>query len=150
MPMYQHILVATDGSERADKAVAHGLELVRCGAAAKTTLLMVVPDYTTHEIVRMVFSGGPDTEEVRAMLAAEGRRQLEALRERHKAAGVPADVLAAVSDYPADEIVRTADDLGCDLIIMASRGRGAARSALVGSQTARVLAQSGVPVLVVR
>lgn len=98
----------------------------------------------------MVFANGPDTDEVRQGLAAEGLRRVQAVRDRHPRDGVSVDCLAAVSDFPYDEIVRTAERLRCDLIVMASRGHGAVRSALLGSQTAHVLSQASVPVLVVR
>ena len=42
--MYQHILIATDGSELSDKAVAHGLALAALGGA-KVSALKVVPNY---------------------------------------------------------------------------------------------------------
>ena len=38
----------------------------------------------------------------------------------------------------------------CDLVLMGTRGQGALRQALLGSVAAKVIGQSGVPVLVVR
>lgn len=47
-------------------------------------------------------------------------------------------------------IIKTAEDEGCDLIVMGSRGRGEWEGAMLGSVTHRVLAHCTLPVLVVR
>jgi nucleotide-binding universal stress UspA family protein len=51
---------------------------------------------------------------------------------------------------PSDAIIKTAQERGCDLIVMASHGRRGVRRMMLGSQTAEVLARSDVPVLVIR
>ncbi len=147
--MFKHILVATDGSERADKAVSTALALAgSCGAAV--TALLVVRDYTTHEFAEVVLTNGPPFEAVRKSLAKAGRKRLGTLLEHHAVAGLRIDSRVAVSDHPYDEIVKQAAAHKCDLIVMASRGRGALKSALLGSQTVQVLAASPLPVMVVK
>jgi nucleotide-binding universal stress UspA family protein len=47
-------------------------------------------------------------------------------------------------------IVAAAESNGCDLIIMASHGRGGLSGLLLGSQTIKVLAHCKIPVLVCR
>jgi len=51
---------------------------------------------------------------------------------------------------PATAIVQTADEKGCDLIVISSHGRTGIDRIVLGSQTARVLAAANVPVLVAR
>jgi len=143
--MFKHILVATDASERADHAVSLAMQLA--GSAALSALL-VVPDYGMAEFAEVTFTGGPDVEQLRKNLAAEGRRRLDAVLSRHGASAERIERLVSVSDYPYEEIVDSAERLNCDLIVMASRGRGALRSMLLGSQTLRVLSLAKVPVLV--
>ena len=148
--MFKHILVATDGSELADKAVSMALALAgACGGAAMTALL-VVPDYTTHEFAEVLLSDGPSFEALRKSLAEAGRRRLDQLLEPHVVAGRLIERRVAVSDDPHDEIIKHAASLHCDLIVMASRGRGALKSALLGSQTVQVLTASPLPVMVVK
>ena len=146
--MFQHILVATDGSELADRAVATALRLAG-EQGARVTALMVVADYTTHETLEIVLKNRPEFEELRAALASEGRRRLETIVRRHPE-GNRAECVVAVSDDPHLAIVQTADRLDCDLIIMGSHGHGALRSMLIGSQTTKVLTLAKVPVLVVK
>ena len=143
--MFKHILVATDGSEHADKAVSLAL---RMAGPAELTALTVVPDYGMAEFAEVTFTHGPDVPQLRENLAAEGRRKLDDVLARH---GVPADRVervVQVSDYPHQAILDTAERLHCDLIVMGSRGRGALASMLLGSQALRVLTLAKVPVLV--
>jgi len=51
---------------------------------------------------------------------------------------------------PAEAIVETAGDKGCNLIVMASHGRRGLGRLFLGSQTIETLTHSSVPVLVVR
>jgi nucleotide-binding universal stress UspA family protein len=143
--MFEHILVATDGSEIADKAVSLALRLAGHG---RVTALMVVPDYGTADIVKVVFTNGPDPDQLRKDLAQAGRRTLDDVLARQGAQARRVERLVAVSDYPYQEIVDTAEREKCDLIVMASRGGNALKSALLGSQTLRVLSLAKVPVLV--
>ena len=55
-----------------------------------------------------------------------------------------------VGEYPAEAIIATAKKRRCDLIVMASHGRKGVRALLLGSETAKVLAHSRIPVLVHR
>ena len=51
---------------------------------------------------------------------------------------------------PADEIVRAADELDVDLIVVGGRGKGAVEAMLLGSVAYRVLHHAPCPVLVTR
>ena len=55
-----------------------------------------------------------------------------------------------VTEFPAEGIILTAKDKGCDLIVMASHGRRGLSRVLLGSQAVRVLTHSTVPVLICR
>lgn len=146
--MFKHILVATDGSARADHAVATALQLAR-SSGARISALLVMPDYTTLDVAEVVFKDGPSFDELRANLATEGRRRLDVRLDRIEGAE-RIERVVAVGDDAYVEIVRAAERLHCDLIVMGSRGRGAMKSALLGSQTMHVLSLAPVPVLVVK
>ena len=54
------------------------------------------------------------------------------------------------SGSPADEIIRAADDLGADLIVVGGRGKGTVGAILMGSVAYRVLSHAPCPVPVTR
>ncbi|MGO7718968.1 universal stress protein, partial [Rhizobium johnstonii] len=58
--------------------------------------------------------------------------------------------LVTTSSLRRFAIIETALKHGCDLIAMASNGRGGVGSLLLGSVTAKVLRHSRIPVLVYR
>lgn len=146
--MFKQILVATDGSDRANKALSTALALgAACGA--KVVALLVVPDYTTYAFAETAVINGPSLETIRKTSAEDGHKRLGVVLAGISG-GNSVDARVAVSDFAHDEILKHADRLHCDLIVMASRGRGAFKSALLGSQTMQVLSSSPVPVLVVK
>jgi len=143
--MFNHILIATDGSEPADKAVDLAL---RIAGKARLTALMVVPDYDTVDLAWATLTDGPAPQAIRDRFEAAGLKRLEFALRRHDHRSQRIERMEAVSDRPYQAIVDTATREGCDLIVMAPRGRGMLSSMLLGSQTARVLTLSSVPVLV--
>lgn len=143
--MFRHILVATDGSAPADKAIALAL---RIAGDARVTALLVVPDYDTAEFAQAVFTNRPDFHDLHQSLLDKGRAWLDVVLARHGAAAQDIERRVAVGDRPHEEIVATARREHCDLVVMGSRGLGPLASALIGSQTQRVLAIATVPVLV--
>lgn len=143
--MFKHILIATDGSEQAGKAVDLALEI---GGQARLTALMVVADYDTIDLAWATFTNGPRPEGLRDRLQAAGRERLDAALQGHGARSGRIEKQVVVGDPVHEQILETARREGCDLIVMAPRGRGLMASALLGSVTARVISLSTVPVLV--
>ncbi len=84
----------------------------------------------------------------RAVLEAQIRERLDDLADRMALEGIPTEV--AVGFGPAsDTIIRMAQDAGCDLIAMSTRGRGVVESGLLGSVTYKVMHESPIPVLAI-
>jgi len=54
------------------------------------------------------------------------------------------------NDHPWEGIIEAAAARGCDLIFMASHGRRGLTAMLLGSETARVLTHTKIPVMVYR
>jgi nucleotide-binding universal stress UspA family protein len=65
-------------------------------------------------------------------------------------AGVACDALCVTSNHPYEAILQTAEERKCDLIVMASHGRGGIKGLLIGSETQKVLTHSQISVLVHR
>jgi nucleotide-binding universal stress UspA family protein len=148
--MYKRILVATDGSESAAKALHQAIALGKA-LGAQIKIVHVTPPWRTLDVSLAADAGvrNPigDYEELAARSA---RRILGAAEETAKAAGIACDTIHVADTVPAEGIVTTARDNDCDLIVMGTHGRRGLRQLLLGSQTTEVLARSVIPVLVVR
>ena len=130
--MYQHILIPTDGSELAERAVTHGLSLAKF-VGAKVTVIMAAEAFAKY------------TEQIKKHNASV----LDRVANAAKQAGVPCDTIHVLDLQPYEAIIATATDRGCDLIVMASHGRSGLSAVVLGSVTNKVLTYTKVPVLVV-
>jgi len=148
--MYKHILIATDGSERATLAVEHGLALAK-QVGARVTIVTVTEPWSALEMAQKAREGRPNPigqfEEV-AVTAANFI--LDAAVQRGKALGLSCDRVHVKDQHPAEGIVATAKERQSDLIVMASHGRRGLSRLLLGSQAYEVLTRSAVPALIVR
>lgn len=148
--MFKHVLLPTDGSKLSDRAVQRGIQFAK-EARARVTALHVVPEF------RMVVEEGfvsPMTAELKKRFETESqqhaRKMLAKVEKAAKEAGVKCEAVSVVSDFPYQQIIEIARKKKCDLILMASHGRRGLSSLLLGSETAKVLTHSKIPVLVVR
>lgn len=145
--MYKHILIATDGSELAHKAVGQGLALARA-LDAKALVITVTEPWTSVVSGEIVLSYPVDEYEKNA--AANASKILGGTTDIATRLGASCETLRVKDRFPAEGIVETAMKLGCDLIVMASHGRRGLSRMLLGSQANRVVTQSPVPVLICR
>jgi nucleotide-binding universal stress UspA family protein len=63
--------------------------------------------------------------------------------------GILTETVVSISDEPAEEILRLADQQGCDFIAMATRGRNLLSQAFRGSVTNEVVRSARVPILAI-
>ena len=147
--MYRHLLIPTDGSELAHKAVVQGLSLAKLCGAKVTALTVEHPFYamTCCPLQKWTTS----LEYLWSMRNTWKRILLNILREVASAAkdsGVPCDLLQIEQDQTHEAIIAVATKNGCDLIVMASHGRSGLAAVLLGSVTVKVLTHTKLPVLV--
>ena len=148
--MYRHMLIATDGSELAGRAVDHGLMLAK-GIDASVLFVTVTEIWSSVEMASESMRGTENPmKSYEDMVAAVAQETLAKAKSAAEAAGVACETHHVSDRSPADGIIEVADEKGCDLIVMASHGRRGINLALLGSQTAKVLALSKIPVLVLR
>jgi nucleotide-binding universal stress UspA family protein len=138
--MYTHILIPTDGSELAGKAVRHGIALAK-RIGAKVTMLTVLPPEMITDDTQMI-----EIRKTRMQKHAEEILSAVAMQ----AAGVACETIQVVHQNPYQAIIDTADSKGCDLIVMASHGRRGIAAIVLGSETVKVLTHCKIPVLVYR
>lgn len=137
-------LLPVDGSDLALDAVRYALHLKREGLQASFVLATVQEPVYLYERVL-----APDADVLERVTGAVGSRALEAAEALFKAAGEPCEREIG-SGEPAPTLVEIAQRHGCGAIIMGARGRGALRSALLGSVSQAVLHASKVPVTIVK
>ena len=147
--MYKHILIPTDGSALAKKAIAIGVKFAR-SVGAKVTGFFAAPPYLPivyEDFVPANYMSPQQHEEANAKLAA---KYLGAIEKACRQAGVTFQAVHVASEFPADAIIKAAKTKKCDLIFMSSHGRRGVARILLGSQTTHVLTHSNIPVLVCR
>jgi len=138
------VLLSHDGSECSDRAVKFvATTLHKQARSLHVTLLHVdIP-----MLDRVAASLGEET--VARIHRENTELVLKGARARLKRAGVKFDEARHVGNVSM-HIASLAQTGGFDLVVMGSRGRTALGSWLIGSVTSQVLAESKVPVLVVR
>ena len=146
--MYQHLLIPTDGSELAERAVTHGLSLAKF-LRAKVTAIVV-----EERPGPWLAFPGPGAAAAFAEFAEQIKEYyasaLDRVANAAKQAGVPCDTVQVQHVQPYEAIIATATDRGCDLIVMGSHGRSGLSAVVLGSVTNKVLTYTKVPVLVVQ
>jgi nucleotide-binding universal stress UspA family protein len=145
--VYKHILIATDGSELAGKAVAAGFDLAR-QLEAQVTVVTVTEPWTALVSGDAAFGFPIDQYEKSANESATAI--LAGVSKLARKAGINCATMHDKDHYPNEGISQTAAKNGCDLIVMASHGRRGFGRLLLGSVAAKVLTHSTVPVLICR
>ena len=147
--MFKHVLIPTDGSPVAAKAVKAGLELAKEINAAVTVYYGLDP-------MPAPYYGDGYTVDARAIADIErsaralGEAVLAKIAQQAKVAGVPFKTLMNKPATPYDGIIAAAKKCKCDVIFMSSHGRRGIASLVLGSVTNKVLSHSKIPVLVYR
>lgn len=147
--MYRTILVAVDGSERSRKAVKAAARMA-AHSKARVHLLNVQPTVASLAVYADGLYTAYPADKFNASAEKKSRAILLAARKIADKHGAKSTMVSESSDDVAATIIRVAKKLRCDLILMASHGRGALADVILGSTTHRVLAKCKIPVLVHR
>lgn len=136
---YRSIVVAYDGTDGAKAALQRAAEIAESGAA------LTVVESIADDVPALVPGAPRGVSPERASGARQNlRRAVAALDSRLEASpwlvGGPA----------AEAILTAADDIGADLIVTGSRGRGRMKSTLLGSVSTEILQGARCDVLVIR
>jgi nucleotide-binding universal stress UspA family protein len=147
--VFKRILIPTDGSKVADKAVKAGIRF------AKEIGARVVGYYAIEPVRAYYYSEGAVIDgrliaELDRQSKATGEKTLAAMAKLAKARRVRFDSLCDRPNTAYDGIVKAARRKKCDAIFIASHGRSGLAKLVMGSVTQKVLVQSKVPVLVYR
>ena len=147
--MFKRILVATDGSPLARKAVTSAIELAAQNGS-ELVALTVVPRYPTNYFDGAAVFTPEDIGRIEKQWSDAALAALDAVATEAKAAGVNVKTSVISSDLVGDAIISAAKKHESNLIVMASHGRKGLQRILLGSETQHVLTHSELPVLVLR
>ncbi len=147
---YSRILIASDGSQLADKALEQGLGLAKHVGASVT--LVVASGLSAG--VNLAGIGEVDvwssTGQVSKATAKAAEAILQRCAERAAAAGVVHELVHVKKQVASDAILVTAEKYKCDLIVMGSHGYRGMDRLLLGSQAYDVVGRAQMPVLIVK
>ncbi|WP_266075751.1 universal stress protein [Haladaptatus caseinilyticus] len=139
--MYENILIPTDGSESASKAVAEAIRLADVFDATLHTIYVV----DLGEIGIETYEGA-----VLNNLEEVGENAVAKVLEQAADAGVEVNSEVVTGGHPYRGILDYVDDHDIDLIVMGTHGRRGLNRYLLGSVTERVVRSATVPVLTIR
>jgi nucleotide-binding universal stress UspA family protein len=143
--MINSMLVATDGSETASRAVSEAADL----AAAAGARVHVITAYQPLR-AKVASRGTVDPEVTQWHLAEDSRADsiLDAACAALRLRGLEAEPHARKGD-PADAIIALAEELGTDLVVVGNKGLSAKRRFLLGSVPDKVSHHAPCSVLIV-
>ena len=150
MGAYRKILVAVDGSTASAKGLREALRLAKT-EGARLFILHVVDEYPAFAALDGMMAGAPGADLVPA-LREGGKRvlakaQAVAAKQNVKAKAILREMLSGPAAYP---IVREAQKVGANLIVLGTHGRRGVRRLVLGSDAEQVVRTASVPVLLVR
>lgn len=143
---YEHILIPTDGSDFARKAIRPGIALAKSLGAQVTGITATVP----FKLFMDPYLLTDTAQTYNARTARVSEKYLGYIKDAAKEAGVSCNVIRVEHEQPYRAIIDAAKKYGCDLILMASHGRRGFSALVLGSETHKVLTHSTIPVLVYR
>jgi nucleotide-binding universal stress UspA family protein len=145
--VFRSIVVGTDGSETAGKAVDAAVQLAQLSGA--TLELVSAYEPVTNQRLREEARQVPPDLQWMINRRADVDATLQHAAERARGAGVAAQTYAREGD-PADAILDVAEELGSDLIIVGNKGMTGAKRFLLGSVPNKVSHHAPCAVMIIR
>ena len=145
--MYKHLLVPVDGTDLAERAMQAGIDLAR-QLDASITAFIAEPPAPAPSPGRGALHYARDLEQYNQEVAQHAQGVLGSFKQLAAQAGVPFNGVHAQAHRIDEAIADTAREHGCDMIVMATHGRGLFGEMLFGSRTKGVMALTSLPLLV--
>lgn len=150
-PVYRNVLVPTDLSERALRALPHACALVAPGGTIHLVHVLERPQAANPAFAQTAASIVSDHQwEERRRQAEEALVALARSHPPARGVEVQRHVLEARHGLVVDRLCQAAGELEADLVCVASHGRSGLKRMLLGSVTEVLLRRCTVPTLVVR
>ncbi|MDD3245614.1 MAG: universal stress protein [Methanosarcina sp.] len=142
--LFKKILIPTDGSENAKKAVAYGINIARATGAEVCALYVVSTENAGTARTVMGWAGAFEE-----YLANQGGVATAYVEKLGKEAGVKVEPMY-LKGSPAEKILEYAEESNIDLIVMGTQGLTGIQRFLIGSVAENVLRHSKIPVMIIR
>jgi len=139
----RRVLLPVDGSEHAYRAAQFVADFVNQHGALEIHVVNVEPiplEWQTH---------GMETAAIKAHLAARAHLAMHPVLHFFNESGIACRDHVRQGEV-AETVVALADELGCDAIVMGTRGLGAISGLALGSATRKVLHLSRLPVVCIK
>jgi nucleotide-binding universal stress UspA family protein len=145
--MFRSIVVGTDGSETAGKAVREAVELAKAVGAALDIVSAYEP--VSGQRLREEARQAPEDLQWSINPREDVEGTLQEAVEEHEGAGVAITTFAREGD-PADAILDVAEERGADLIVVGNKGMTGAKRFLLGSVPNKISHHAPCSVLIIR
>ncbi len=155
-PQIKRILYATDLSKNSVYAFFYAVDMAKKYKASIVILHSIEPVSFVYD------EGGDDVKSVlKKAKKQEQERDIEEIKKRiqefcnRTETKIDSSCIELVSKiivsfgYPVEEILKTADDEGCDVIVLGTHGKGFLRETFLGRVTGSVLERSRKPVFII-
>ena len=147
--LFKSILVPTDGSDLAAKAVEQAVRFAK-EIGARITAVTVTEPFPSPLLSVEPNQLGDTAIEYEKHAEAYAEKVLDTVSAAAKLGGVVCDTLHVEHAQVYQAVIDAAEARRCDLIVMASHGRRGVSAVVLGSETVKVLTHSKIPVLVYR
>ncbi len=146
--MFKRILIPTDGSPIATKAARAGVALAKALGARVVGCCIVEELETVFKARAMVSQGMID--EINTANRTTAKQHVDKIGKMAARAGVTFTPVVTRGYRPHEGILALGKKHKCDVIFVATHGRGGFSKLMMGSVARKIVDQAGVPVLVYR
>jgi|SRR5690606_11154820 len=139
--MYQHILLAADGSQNSIRAAKEALKIARINAETLVTIIFIIDMEKAKTDV--LHSSSIES------LYMERRRKLVPIEEMFNEQHVRYKV-EIIHGSPGPEIIKYANTQNVDLVVIGSRGLNSLQEMVLGSVSHKVMKRVQCPAMLVK
>ncbi|WP_332645530.1 universal stress protein [Lysinibacillus sp. 54212] len=139
--MYNHILLAADGSENALRAAREAAKIAKLCSHTVVTVIYVA--HFEKSKTEVLYSSSAET------LFLERRKKITLVEQVFKDAQIQYKV-EILKGIPGPEIVKYANNNGVDLVVIGSRGLNSLQEMVLGSVSHKVMKRVNCPALIVK
>lgn len=145
--MSEKILIPIDSSEMAEDVLKYGAGLAG-KLAAEICVVHVVEPFSKKATVLSQFKEEM-VEQTNELLKAVGEETIEHAKAILKDTNLNVSYVTKLG-YPSDEIIKTAKEEGCTLIVIGCRSMNSLGKLMLGSVSSKVAHDAHIPVLIFR